>query len=80
MLVIRFKGIQKLWKRKDEFEYPSNIQYMMENIDRFLKEDFIPNESDVLRLRQRTTGIVETKFNVQFLSTFSQILSIKTTV
>lgn len=34
----------------------------MNNIDRFLKEDFIPSDEDIVRSRQRTTGAYITRF------------------
>ena len=33
------------------------------NIDRICENDYIPTESDVLRSRVKTTGIVETEFD-----------------
>jgi len=38
-----------------------------ENIDRFMKEPYIPTEDDVLRSRVRTTGIQEAEFKFEEL-------------
>jgi len=56
------KGIQKMWERRNEIDFPTNLEYMMANIDRFAEEHFIPTNTDVLYARQRTTGVVETHF------------------
>jgi len=32
------------------------LDYLMENFDRYLEEDFTPSNDDILRARQRTTG------------------------
>jgi hypothetical protein len=36
----------------------------MENMDRILKKDFLPNNQDILRSRVRTSGIVEAEYNI----------------
>lgn len=57
-------GIQLMWSRRNEIDFPTNLQYMMDNIDRFAQEDFTPTNLDILYARQRTTGVVETVFEV----------------
>lgn len=36
----------------------------LDSIDRIEKTDYIPTDQDVLRSRTKTTGIVETTFNI----------------
>lgn len=62
----RYLGIQRMWERRNEIDFPTNLEYMMEHIDRFAQEDFTPTNTDVLYARQRTTGVVETQFSVRF--------------
>lgn len=38
------------------------LDYMVENMDRALKPEFIPTDEDIVRIRQRTSGIDVTKF------------------
>eukprot|EP01122_Echinamoeba_exundans_P012826 TRINITY_DN547_c0_g2_i1.p1 TRINITY_DN547_c0_g2~~TRINITY_DN547_c0_g2_i1.p1 ORF type:complete len:351 (-),score=76.80 TRINITY_DN547_c0_g2_i1:222-1274(-) len=57
-------GLQKMWNRRNEIDFPTNLEYMMANIDRFAEPDFVPSNDDVLHARQRTTGVVETQFTV----------------
>lgn len=55
-----------MWERRNEIDFPTNLEYMMNNIDRFAEENFLPTNTDVLYARQRTTGVVETGFAVRF--------------
>lgn len=57
------KGIQRAWNNRNIAE-SSNLEYIMEHIDRFAQPDYVPTNTDVLYARQRTTGVVETKFKV----------------
>jgi hypothetical protein len=54
-----------MWNRRNEIDFPTNLEYMMANIDRFAEPDFVPSNDDVLHARQRTTGVVETQFTVR---------------
>jgi len=45
-----------------KYQLNETADYFFENVDRFLDEDFIPNNEDVLRARVRTTGIEEATF------------------
>jgi len=56
------KGIEKTFKKRNLFDMPPNIKYIIDNIDRFADETWTPTNEDILRARQRTTGIVETRF------------------
>lgn len=58
------KGIQRAWNNRNIADAPTNLEYIMEHIDRFALPDYVPTNTDVLYARQRTTGIVETKFKV----------------
>ncbi|EFA80650.1 G-protein subunit alpha 4 [Heterostelium album PN500] len=60
------KGIKDTYAQKDKyFQLNDSASYFFENIDRYMKEDFIPNEQDVLRCRVRTTGIQESEFTFE---------------
>eukprot|EP01132_Coremiostelium_polycephalum_P005324 gene5324-6630_t len=57
------RGIKETYAQKDKhFQLNDSAAYFFDNIDRYMKEDFIPNEQDVLRCRVRTTGIQESEF------------------
>jgi hypothetical protein len=57
-----------MWERRNEIDFPTNLEYMMQHIDRFAEEHFVPTNTDVLYARQRTTGVVETHFSVRLFS------------
>jgi guanine nucleotide-binding protein G(i) subunit alpha len=62
------EGIQKALLRSNEYQLPDVAEYVMEEIERISADDYVPNEADVLRCRARTTGIIETVFNVDELT------------
>ena len=71
------KVIQELWNdpsataalaRSNEFYMLDSTPYYVQESDRIALDDFIPTEQDILRVRIKTTGIVETKFTVQGLN------------
>jgi hypothetical protein len=45
-----------------------SAEYFFQELDRIAAEDYIPSEADILRLRKKTTGIIETKFESGKLS------------
>lgn len=57
--------IQKTYERNNEFQLIDGAQYCFENVDRFTESGYIPTQDDVLRVRARTAGIIETTFVVK---------------
>lgn len=45
-----------------------STEYFFRELGRIATSDYIPSESDVLRLRKKTTGIIETKFESKHLN------------
>ena len=45
--------------RHKRFAIPDNISYFYEQIDTIMNEDYMPSIDDVIRLRVRTTGMIE---------------------
>jgi len=41
-----------------------HMNYMVDNLERFCEEDFLPNDEDILRARQRTTGFSTLGFEI----------------
>ncbi|MES1912152.1 MAG: hypothetical protein MHM6MM_004476 [Cercozoa sp. M6MM] len=58
------KGIQTVYAHRSKFQLLDSAKYYFENMHRIVQPDFVPTVQDVLRTRVRTTGIVETQFNV----------------
>ncbi|KAG8974264.1 Guanine nucleotide-binding protein alpha-2 subunit [Tulasnella sp. 425] len=70
-------AIDSLWKdpiiatvmdHSSEFYLMDSASYFFSQVQRIAQNDYIPNESDVLRARAKTTGISETRFNMGTLS------------
>jgi GTPase SAR1 family protein len=63
-------GIQQAYDNQSKFQLLDCTKHFLDQVDVVAQEGFIPTEDDVRRCRVRTTGIVETKFEVdghQFL-------------
>ncbi|KAJ3435789.1 guanine nucleotide-binding protein g(o) subunit alpha [Anaeramoeba flamelloides] len=58
-------GIQDAYSRRNEFQLFDAAEFYFTNIDRFVEEEFTPNDEDILNTRVRTTGIIETKFEYE---------------
>ena len=65
--------IKRLWDdpvvpealgRRSEFYLPDSAQYYFKNIERICANDYTPTSEDILRVRKKTTGIVDTRFRM----------------
>jgi len=57
-------GIQSAYEKRNQFQLSDAVPYYLEHIIRIGEEGYIPTEQDVLRSRAKTTGIIETTFEV----------------
>jgi len=58
-------AVKDVWESSNKYQVQvSQMDYLMENIDRYVSTDFIPNDEDILRSRQRTSGAHSTRFNI----------------
>ncbi|KAK9710506.1 Guanine nucleotide-binding protein alpha-2 subunit [Basidiobolus ranarum] len=60
--------IPSLLERQREFYLMDSAPYFFSNIRRIGSPNYVPNQADVLRARTKTTGIIETRFNMGQLS------------
>lgn len=58
------KAIQDAWERSNETQVLESASYFFEALDRLGNDSYTPTVDDMLRARQKTTGIIEVKFNV----------------
>ncbi|XP_041672837.1 guanine nucleotide-binding protein G(o) subunit alpha-like [Cheilinus undulatus] len=56
------QGVRVAAARGYEFELNDSALYFFENMNRIIAPKYVPTETDVLRVRVRTCGIVETQF------------------
>uniref|UniRef100_A0A674DJ47 Guanine nucleotide binding protein (G protein) alpha v1 n=1 Tax=Salmo trutta TaxID=8032 RepID=A0A674DJ47_SALTR len=61
------QGVREATARGYEFELNDSALYFFENMGRIISPDLVPTETDVLRVRLRTTGVIETQFKVKHL-------------
>ncbi|XP_052418206.1 guanine nucleotide-binding protein G(o) subunit alpha isoform X2 [Carassius gibelio] len=57
-------GIRAAVVRGHEFQLNDSALYFFENISRIITPNYIPTKTDVLRVRVRTHGVIETQFRV----------------
>jgi len=58
------QAIKQTFARSSEFQLNDSAGYYFDNIDRIAQLDYVPTEQDLLRSRTKTTGIIETEFEV----------------
>ncbi|XP_030645557.1 guanine nucleotide-binding protein G(o) subunit alpha-like [Chanos chanos] len=61
------QGVRAAASRGCEFQLNDSALYFFENMNRIIAPSYIPSERDVLRVRVRTNGIIETHFRVNNL-------------
>jgi guanine nucleotide-binding protein G(i) subunit alpha len=58
------KGIQAAWSRANEFQIDECANYYMNDIQRIVATDYVPTITDILYVRQKTTGVSELTFKL----------------
>ena len=56
------KGIKICYERTREYQLNDSAGYYLDSLERLCASDYVPTEQDVLRIRVKTTGIIETSF------------------
>jgi len=59
------QGIRDTFARSAEFQLNDSAAYYFDNIERIAQPGYTPDPQDVLRSRAKTTGIIETEFDVE---------------
>ena len=59
-------GIQKTFEERSKFQLPDSSDYFFNKVKEISADgDYLPNVKDVLRVRIRTSGIVEEVYTIQ---------------
>uniref|UniRef100_A0A914XE36 G protein alpha subunit n=1 Tax=Plectus sambesii TaxID=2011161 RepID=A0A914XE36_9BILA len=58
-------GIQECYKRRNEYILNESAKFFLDTIDRISRDDYIPNNQDMLYARVPTSSIVEIKFIIK---------------
>ncbi|XP_066509641.1 guanine nucleotide-binding protein G(o) subunit alpha-like [Hoplias malabaricus] len=61
------QGVRSAAARGYEYELNDSALYFFENMPRIVSQEYVPSEMDVLRVRIRTTGVIETQFKFKHL-------------
>ncbi|XP_060719752.1 guanine nucleotide-binding protein G(q) subunit alpha-like [Tachysurus vachellii] len=57
-------GMQQCYDRRREYQLSDSTKYYLDDIERISAPLYVPSEQDILRVRVRTTGIIEYFFNL----------------
>lgn len=58
------KGVQACFERSNEYQLIDCAKYFLDKVAEVRQPDYNPSEQDILRCRVMTTGIFETKFEI----------------
>jgi GTPase SAR1 family protein len=58
------RGIQQTYARRNRYQLVDNADYFFAKIRMVVQPDYVPSVDDVMRVRVRTTGIVEQSFTL----------------
>lgn len=61
-------GVQRCFQRSREYQLNDSAEYFLNSLERISQTNYRPTPQDVLRTRVKTTGIVETHFNLKGLN------------
>lgn len=64
-LLWKDKGVQGCYERSNEYQLIDCAQYFLDRVHIVKQPDYTPTEQDILRCRVLTSGIFETKFQVE---------------
>ena len=59
------KGIQDVVAKTNEAALPENLPYYFTDLDRLFQPTYTPTDADILRCRNKTTGIIETALPIE---------------
>lgn len=59
------KGVLQTYERSNEYQLIDCAKYFLDRVNYIKRPDYTPNEQDILRCRVLTSGIFETKFQVE---------------
>jgi len=58
-------GVKEMYNKRSEYQLPDCAQYYLDEIKRISEEDYVPPDEDIIRSRVKTTGVIETKFEIE---------------
>ena len=61
------EGVKECASRGNEYHLMDSAQYFLDRVKEIRQVNYLPNDQDILRCRNRTSGILETEFRVKYV-------------
>jgi GTPase SAR1 family protein len=58
-------GVKEMYSKSYEYQLPDCAEYYLSDIHRIAESSYSPTDDDIIRSRVKTTGVIETKFDVE---------------
>ncbi|KAG7312667.1 hypothetical protein JYU34_000992 [Plutella xylostella] len=58
-------GVKESFRRNNEYQLIDSAEYFLDRVDLVARPDYLPSDADLLRCRQKTTGIQKIEFKVK---------------
>lgn len=58
-------GIQAAYEQRNLYQIPDSAEYFIGRVREVIKEDYIPSEKDIIKMRVKTSGIVVEEFEIK---------------
>lgn len=58
-------AIQQIYAQRAIYHLDDSSKYFFESIDRIKEENYCPSDKDILLVRYRTTGVIESRFAIR---------------
>jgi len=57
--------VRKVLQKSAELQLHDHLDFMLHRLDEFVRPDYIPSVEDILKVRVRTTGIMEISYQIE---------------
>jgi len=57
-------GVKEMYGKRSEYQLPDCAEYYLNDVMRLSEEGYTPTNDDIIRSRVKTTGVIETKFDI----------------
>ena len=66
-------GVRSCYDNRHLYQLQDSASFFLDDLDRIFSPDYDPTTEDILKVRVRTTGVIEAPFQVRFDPFFVQL-------